>query len=183
MSDDEVAGVAYAGAGLKLACPATIGGRVVSVLIRAGGDEITYQASAGAPGLPWPPDPTWTEYGERCQCQTCEGRLVGATVEELREKINDMDSDYKVNEDTFFLHYLESARDVVVREAQVLRYGIQGDISTFADTYVRAGRQVAVRYDRSFQQVEQVMGVLSPSDGPYPATIAGAVAALRGSAG
>ena len=106
---------------------------------------------------------------------------MGATVEELREKIDDMDSDYTVNEDTFFLHYLESARDVVVREAQALRYGIQRDISTFADTYVRAGRQVAVRYDRSFQQIEQVMSVLSPSDGPYPATIAGAVAALRGS--
>ena len=126
MSDDEFAGVAYFGAGLKLACPAPIGGRVVSLLIRRGGDEITYQASAGAPGLPWPPDPTWTEYGERCQCQTCEGRLVGATVEELREKIDDMDSDYTVNEDTFFLHYLESARDVVVRKHRPSATGFRG---------------------------------------------------------
>ena len=118
-------GTAYVGAGLKLQCPAGIGGSVVSLLLRSGGDEIRYVASNGAPALPWPPDPTSTEYGERCQCQTCEGRLVGATVEELRAKVNDMDSDYATNEDTFFLRYLETARDAVVREAQNHRYGIR----------------------------------------------------------
>jgi hypothetical protein len=177
-------GVDYVGAGLKLACPAAIGGSVVSLLLRTTrGDEIRYVASAGAPALPWPPDPTWTEYGERCQCQTCEGRLVGATVAELRAKVDDMDTDYATNEDTFFLHYLESARDAVVREAQNHRYGIQRDISSSTDTYVREGRQVAVRYDSSFEQVEEVGVVLPPtSDESYPATIAGALAALAGSA-
>jgi predicted NBD/HSP70 family sugar kinase len=175
MNDREVA---YAGAGLKLTCPAPIGGRVVSVLIRGGGDEIAYQVSAGAPVLPWPPGPTWT--GERCQCETCAGRVVGATVEELRAKVDDMDSDYMTNVDTFFLRYLESARDVIVREAQYLRYGIQRDISTFTDTYVRAGRQVAVRYDDSFQEVTEVRVVYPRTDESYPGAIAGALAALRG---
>jgi hypothetical protein len=174
-------GTAYAGAGLKLQCPAPIGGRVVSLLLRAGGNAITYVVSQGVPGLPWPPDPTAVEYGERCQCATCEGRLVGATVEELRAKVDDMDSDYTTNEDTFFLRYLESARDVVVREAQNHRLGIHRDVSTSTDTYVRPNRQVAVRYDPSLQAVEEVRIVVPRNtDESYPATIAGALAALQG---
>lgn len=102
---------------------------------------------------------------------------MGTTVDELRAKVDDMDSDYTTNEDTFFLHYLETARDVVVREAQNHRYGIRRDTST--DTYARAGRQVAVRYDDSLQQVEEVKVAYPRTDESYPATIAGALAALR----
>jgi hypothetical protein len=173
-------GTDFVGAGLKLRCPAGVGGSIVSLLLRTGGDEIRYVASADAPSLPWPPDPTLTEYGERCGCQTCEGRLVGATIDELRAKVDDMDSDYVMNEDTYFLRYLETARDVVVREAQNHRYGIQRDISTFTDTYVRAGRQVAVRYDDSLEEVEEVRIAHPRTDESFPATIAGALAALRG---
>jgi hypothetical protein len=173
--------VTYVGAGLKLACPAPIGGRTVSVLIRGGGDEITYQVSEGAPRLPWPPDPTWTEYGERCGCETCAGRLVGATVDELRAEVDAITADPGALEDTYLrLRYLESARDIIVREAQNLRYGIQRGISTFTDTYARAGRQVAVRYDDAFQEVEEVRIAFPRTEESYPATIAGALAALRG---
>jgi hypothetical protein len=173
--------VSYVGAGLKLACPAPIGGRIVSLLIRAFRDEIEYQVFPGAPGLPWPPDPTWIDYGEICNCETCAGRLVGATVEELRAEVDDISSDDTSNADTFFLRYLESARDVIVRESRLLRYSISRDISTFTDTYVRPGRQVAVRYGDSFNEVEQVQVVFPRNDDtPYPATIAGARAALAG---
>jgi hypothetical protein len=173
--------VAYMGAALKLACPASVGGRVVSTLYRTGGGGIQYQVEgSGAPGLPWPPDPTWTEYGERCRCETCAGRLVGAAVDELHAVMNGIHGDTAVNWDTYFLRYLESARDAIVREAQGLRYGIHRDISTFTDTYVRVDRRVAVRYADSFQEVEEVRIVLPPvrSDESYPATIPGAVAAL-----
>jgi hypothetical protein len=174
--------VAYAGAGLKLACPAPIGGRIVSLLIRgAARDGIEYTTSAGTPGLPWPPDPTWLDYAEICECETCAGRLVGATVAELRAKVDDISSDYTTNEDTFFLRYLESARDVIEQESRQLRYSIRRDISAFTDTYVRARRQVAVRYDSSFQEVVDVRVVFPDNDDTsYPATIAGARAALRG---
>jgi hypothetical protein len=66
-----------------------------------------------------------------------------------------------------------------VREAQNHRYGIQRDISTSTDTYARAARQVAVRYDDSLQEVEEVGVVYPRTDESYPATIAGALAALR----
>jgi hypothetical protein len=82
-------------------------------------------------------------------------------------------------EDTYTLRYLESARDLVIREAQNLRYGIHRDISTFTDTYARGARRVAVRYDDSLQQVEDVTVVRPLTDESYPATIAGALAALR----
>ena len=169
------------GAALKLACPASVGGRVVSILYRTGGGGIQYQvAGSGIPGLPWPPDPAWTEYGERCQCETCGGRLVGATVDELYAVVNGIHAGTAVNWDTYFLRYLESARDVIVREAQSLRYGIHRDISTFTDTYVRDDRRVAVRYDDSSQEVKEVRVVLRRSDESHPATIPQAVAALRG---
>jgi hypothetical protein len=86
-------GTSYVGAGLKLQCPAPIGGRTVSLLLRTSGHEIRYVASQGAPALPWPPDETLADYGERCGCDTCEGRLVGATVDELRAYVDKMDSD------------------------------------------------------------------------------------------
>ncbi|WAJ43124.1 hypothetical protein OK015_18055 [Mycobacterium sp. Aquia_216] len=175
-------GTSYVGAGLKLECPAPIGGRTVSLLLRTSGDEIRYVPSQGAPGVPWPPDPTQMDYGERCGCDTCEGRLVGATVEELRAYVDRMDSDYLMNEDTYFLRYLETARDLVVREAQLHRYGIYRDISTRTDTYVRADRRVAVRFDDSLQVIEEVGTVRPGPEVSYPTTIAGAAAALRGDA-
>jgi hypothetical protein len=132
-----------------------------------------------APALPWPPDETLADYGERCACDTCEGRLVGATVDELRAYVDKMDSDYLTNEDTYFLRYLETARDLVVREAQLHRYGIYRDISTGTDTYVRADRRVAVRYDASLQEVLEVGTVRPSPEESYPATIAGSLAALR----
>ena len=119
--------VAYVGIKLKLACPAPVNGRIVSTLIRVG-DEINYQVEgSGVPELPWPPDPASADYGERCSCETCEGRLVGAPVEELRDVISDIHGDYAVNQDTYFLRYLESARDLIVREVQMQRYTIQRD--------------------------------------------------------
>lgn len=94
--------VAYVGIKLKLACPAPVNGRIVSTLIRVG-DEINYQVEgSGVPELPWPPDPASANYGERCSCETCEGRLVGAPVEELRDVISDIHGDYAVNQDTYF---------------------------------------------------------------------------------
>lgn len=84
------------------------------------------------------------------------------------------------NLDTFFLRYLESARDVIVRESQQHRYSISRDVSTFTDTYVRPGRQVAVRYDKSLDEIEEVRVVVPHNDdSEYPATIAGARDALR----
>lgn len=176
MNDREVQ---YVGAGLKLACPAPVGGEIVSVLVRGGGDAITYQIPGG-PRLPWPPDPTLTEYGEPCFCQTCAGRLVGAGVEELRMELAGIAADPAALEDTYELGYLESARDVVVRASQQERYGLHRNIATFTDTYERTGRRVAVRYDPSLQEVEEVTVVAPPTGEFYPATIAGALTALRG---
>jgi hypothetical protein len=117
-------GTAYVGAGPKLQMRGCHRTQRRQSFLPTGGDEIRYVASIGAPALPWPPDPAWTEYGTRCQCQTCEGRVVCATVEELRAKVDDMDGDNATNKDTFLLRYLESARDAVVREAQNHRYAM-----------------------------------------------------------
>jgi hypothetical protein len=66
-----------------------------------------------------------------------------------------------------------------VREAQLHRYGIYRYISTGTDTYVRADRRVAVRYDASLQEVLEVGTVRPSPEESYPATIAGSLAALR----
>lgn len=174
--------VAYVGALLKLQCPAPVEGQVVSLLIRVGSGNIEYQvAGSGASPLRWPPDPTWTEYGERCHCGTCAGRLVGASIDELRADMVAMNAVVTSNEDTYRkLRYLESARDVVVREAQNLRYGILRNTVTHIDTYVQAQRRVEVQYDGSFQGIEAVKVLLGRQPGQsYPATIAGAVGALQ----
>jgi hypothetical protein len=176
--------ITYAGVALKLKCPSAVGGQIVGALTRIGGDGIEYLvAGSGVPELPWPPDPTWTVYGERCFCPECGGRLVGATVEEFRSEVNRIDDDPTVNVDTFFLRYLESARDVTVRKARGLRYAIQRDTSTFTDTYLRRGRQVTVSYDGSFQEIIQVTVVRPETGESYPSTLAGALTALAGPAG
>ena len=63
-----------------------------------------------------------------------------------------------------------------------MRYGIRRNISTFTDTYVRTTRRVEVQYDDSLEDVVAVRVGVPPTDESYPATIAGAIAALRGSA-
>lgn len=172
--------VAYVGIRLTLVCPAPVGGRTVSTLIRVG-EDINYQVEgSGVPEQPWPPDPPAVDYGERCSCPTCEGRLVGAPIEELRDVISALQADLAVNQDTYLdLRYIESARDFIIREVQRQRYTIQRDLPTFTDRYVKTSRTVSVRYDGSFQgEVAEV--TVEPSGGPYPNTITGAVAALRG---
>lgn len=171
--------VAYVGGLLKLQCPAPVGGQVVSTLIRVGSGNIEYQvAGSGAPPLTWPPDPTWIEYGGRCRCETCAGRLVGATVDELRAEIDAMNAVVTSNVDTYLdLRYLESARDLIVREAQNLHYGIHR--TTQADKYLRRERRVEVQYDGSFQDVEAVKVLVPETAESYLPSIAGAVAALQ----
>lgn len=66
----------------------------------------------------------------------------------------------------------------IVRAAQNLHYGIHRNTTTHTETYVRWERRVEVRYDESFQDVEAVKVILPATGGAYPATIAGAVAAL-----
>lgn len=77
----------HVGAWLKLSCPV---GTIVSRLIRTGGGgPIRYRVEGSiGPDIHWPPDPTSTHYGERCPCDVCVGRLVGATVEELRAEVD-----------------------------------------------------------------------------------------------
>jgi hypothetical protein len=176
MSDREVE---YVGAGLKLECPAPIS-EIVSVLFRGGGNAITYKVP-GSQRLPWPPDPTQVDYGEPCLCDVCGGRLVGATVEELRDEIAAISSNPAELENTYTLRYQETSRDLVIRAARNSRYGFHRDISTFTDTYVGTTRRVAVRYDGGTgQEVVAVNVVQPPNEGEYPASIAGALAALRG---
>ena len=68
--------VTHIGAVLKLACPE---GKYVSHLFRTASGNIRYLLpGSGNRQLPWPPDPTSTEYGERCRCEVCNGRMVGA---------------------------------------------------------------------------------------------------------
>lgn len=169
----------HVSAWLKLSCPA---GTIVSHLNRGRGLGITYsvEESAGpGPQLLWPPDPTSTHYGERCSCYSCFGRLVGATVDELRAELVAIRSAPTVNEGTSELRYLESARDVIEREAQSQRYVFHRNISSFTDTYVKWARRVIVRYDGSFQgEVAEV--TVEPPTESYPPTLVGAVDALRG---
>jgi len=136
--------VTYVGAKLDLYCPAPVAERV-SILIHTHGDHIGYQvAGSGAPELPWPPDPTATEYGEICHCQTCAGRMVGASVEELRNAVKAVSDKPEGNVHVHQLEYLESERDVIVRAAQNLHYGIHRNTTTHTETYVRWERRVEV---------------------------------------
>lgn len=96
--------VTHIGAVLKLACPE---GKYVSHLFRTGGGNIRYLLpGSGNRQLPWPPDPTSTDYGERCPCEICNGRMVGAKVDDLRQAVNELDAAVTANEDTYFLDYL-----------------------------------------------------------------------------
>lgn len=171
--------VTYVGAKLDLYCPAPVAERI-SILIHTHGDHIGYQiAGSDAPELPWPPDPIATEYGEICHCQTCAGRLVGASVEELRNVVKAVSDKPEGNVHVHQLEYLESERAVIVRAAQNLHYGILRNTANHIDTYVRGQRRVEVRYDESFQDVAAVKVILPLTGGAYPATIAAAVAALQ----
>jgi hypothetical protein len=128
--------IAYVGALLKLACP---GGEIASRLICTGGDDIQYQIEgSNAPPLPWPPDPTCTDYTEICSCAVCGGRRVGERIDVLRAVMDEIHSDPNVNVDTYFLNYLERARDIIEHEALLGKYAIRRRISTFTDTYVRS---------------------------------------------
>lgn len=167
----------HVGARLKLSCP---DGTIVSRLVRGGGGPIRYRVEGSiAPDLYWPPDPTNTHYGERCPCERCVGRLVGATVDELRAEVNALHDAVAAGTDTYFLRYLESAREVIEREAQSRRYAFHRDVSTATDIYLGpTRRQVTVHYDRSFGEVEHV--AIVPATESYSPTLAGALAALRG---
>jgi hypothetical protein len=97
--------VTHFGAILKLACPE---GKYVSHLIRTGDGNIRYLLPGpGNRQLPWPPDPTSTEYGEPCHCEDCKGRTVGGKVGDLRNAVNELHAVATANEDTYFLDYLE----------------------------------------------------------------------------
>jgi hypothetical protein len=185
----------YVGVGLKLDCP---NGNYVSFITGMGSRNLAYQVVFNAPDthppLPWPPDPDSTLYGERCPCEVCVGRLVGDTVAAIRAGANGIQGTMRVNEDTYNLRHLESARDVIVREAQLRGYGIVREQqigqyrihhdAAFTETYVISTRRVIVGYDDLFQEVEHVTVWLPASTQQpetYPGTLAGALAALRGS--
>jgi hypothetical protein len=181
---------AHVGVGLKLDCP---NGKYVSFITGMGIPNLTCQLVTNPqthPPLPWPPDPDSAEYGERCPCDVCVGRLVGDTVEAILAEMYAVQTTMQVNEDTYMLRYLESARAVVVREAQLGGYGfIRGRgargnaASPLTETYATSTRRVEVRYGDQFQEVEEVTVWLPAPTEPqetYPGTLAGALAALRG---
>jgi hypothetical protein len=171
--------ISYVGVGLKLECP---NGNYVSVIIgsAADGAALRYQVLATRhPALRWPPHPDSTEYGERCPCDDCVGRLVGDTVAAIRAEANEIQATTKSHEDTYTLRFLEPARDVILREAQLKGCGIDFDPSTSTESYVSPGRYVAVRYDPQ-GEVEDVTMAIPRSGEEYPSTLAGALAALRG---
>lgn len=184
-----VSNTAHLGVGLKLDCP---NGKYVSIVTGLGSPNLHYQVVTRAPDvhppLPWPPDPASAVYGERCPCAVCLGRLVGDTVAAIQVEADAQQNSMKVNQDTYQLRYLESARDAVVREAQLVGYGIQQGFDhhhraePFTDTYLLASRRVSVRYDANFEEVNEV-SVWLPTDAvphpTYPSTLAGALQALR----
>jgi hypothetical protein len=157
--------------------------------------QVVWKAPETHPPLPWPPLPDSDVYGERCPCDGCVGRLVGDTVSAIQAEALAMQATMKVNQDTYNLRYLESAHDVIVRQAQLRGYGIirEGQLGhygihhhdgAFAETYVAMTRRVIVGYDDDFQEVEHVTVWLPASTQPpdtYPDTLAGALAALRAS--
>lgn len=127
----------------------------MSFVTGIGSPNLTYQVvRTPSPSFPWPPDPNSTEYGERCPCEHCVGRLVGDTVDAIRNEADQIQLTMRSNEDTHQLRYLESARGVIFREAQLLGYGFRRD--NLIDVYEGPGRRVAVRYDDSFEEVEEV---------------------------
>lgn len=181
---------AYLGVGLKCDCP---NGKYVSFITGMNSPHLVYQVVTRAPDvhppLPWPPDPNSDVYGERCPCDVCVGRLVGDTVAAIRAEAEAIQGTTTVNQDTYQLRYLESARDVVVREAQRRGYGILRGFDHHhnphpsTETYLQGSRRVSVRYTGDFQEVENVSVWLPASEGPdpsYPNTLAGAVAAVEG---
>lgn len=180
---------AYVGVALKLDCPA--GSDYVSFITGMGTPNLHYQVVTTPdthPPLPWPPDPDGDVYGERCPCEMCCGRLVGDTVAAIRAEAEAMASTMKVNQDTYQLRYLESARDAIVREAQLVGYGIQRGFDhhhrpdPLTETYLLASRRVSVRYDANFEEVNDVsvwLPVSTTGQPTYPATLAGALQALR----
>lgn len=123
------------------------------------------------PPLPWPPDPGSDVYGERCPCEMCCGRLVGDTVAAIRAEAEAMASTMKVNQDTYQLRYLESARDAIVREAQLGGYGISRGFDhhhnshPLTETYLLASRRVSVRYTNDFQGEVEGVSVWCPPRG------------------
>jgi hypothetical protein len=182
---------AHVGVGLKLDCP---NGKYVSFITGMGVPNLTYQVVINAqthPPFPWPPDPDSAVYGERCPCDVCCGRLVGDTVDAIQAEALAVQSTMTVNDDTYMLRYLESARDVIVREAQLKGCGIikgrgaRGNpASPLTETYATSTRRVEVRYGERFQEVEEVTVWLPVSTEPqptYPDTFAGALAAMRAS--
>jgi hypothetical protein len=173
--------VAHFGVALKFECP---NGKYVSTVTGLGSQGMSYQVlPTGHPPLPWPPDPHSTEYSERCRCDVCAGRLVGDTVAAIIAEADEIHATMKSNEDTYTLKFLESARELIFREAQLGGYGINHNPVICTDIYVGATRRVHVLYNPSFQEVEAVTVSMPGSDlepEEYPDTVAGAVAALRG---
>lgn len=164
----------------------------MSFITGLGSPNLHYQVVTKTPDvhppLPWPPDPVSDVYGERCPCAVCVGRLVGDTVAAIQAEVAAQQGSMKVNEDTYWLRYLEAARDVVVRKAQLGGYGIirgfdhHHNPNPSTETYLRGSRRVSVRYDASFWEVEDVsvwLPVSTASRPTYPGTLAGALEALR----
>jgi hypothetical protein len=120
--------IAFYGVGLKLTCP---NGEYVSLLTGLGSQGMTYQVLPNVhPALPWPPYPNNIEYGERCGCDGCAGRLVGDTIAAILAEADEIQATMKVNQDTYPLRFLVSARDFIVREVQLTGYGIHHDPDT-----------------------------------------------------
>jgi hypothetical protein len=167
--------VHHMGAALKLACPGE--GRIVSVLFYTAGETIRYSVPrTDVSQHPWPPDPD-PMYAEKCECGQCLGRLVGASADILLEEVILLDSTPTANEDTYFLKYLQSGRNVV--ELAALSHGFQPrrDTSALTHTYERPNRKVIVHYDQA-GEVEHVQA--EPNTASYAATLRGALDALAG---
>lgn len=74
---------------------------------------------------------------------------------------------------------MSSERDEVLAEVARSRYEVRGrHIATFTDTYEKPTRRVRVGYDKQFRDVVKV--TVEGSSDAYPATLEGALAALRG---
>jgi hypothetical protein len=168
--------VTHIGPALKLACPGQ--GRVVSVLFRTSCDTIRYSIpGTGISQHPWPPD-TSANYGERCPCGECLGRLVGASVDGLTAQVILLIDVTRAHEDTYFLGYLESARSAIEPEAAGRGYQKRRDSSSGTDTYERPNRKVIVGYDE-YGEVEHVR--VQSEAASYPRTLRGALDAIAGS--
>jgi hypothetical protein len=166
----------HIGPALKLACPGE--GRVVSVLFRTSCDTIRYSIPGTGISLhPWPPDIS-ANYGERCPCDECLGRLVGASVDGLTDQMILLIDVTTAHEDTYFLSYLESARSAIELAAGGRGYQSYHDSASGAHTYERANRKVMVGYDED-GEVERVR--VQSETASYPRTLGGALDAIAGS--